>query len=49
MATCRGSLTWRTPYLGGGALCILEEVIKPYIAQDSLDYSMEAWSWLEDA
>jgi hypothetical protein len=23
------SLAWRMPYLGGGALCILEEGIKP--------------------
>jgi hypothetical protein len=27
MATWRGSLAWKTPYLGGGALCILEGIV----------------------
>jgi hypothetical protein len=48
MATWIGSVAWRISYLGGGALCTLEEGIKPYIAWGCLDSCLEVWSWLGD-
>ena len=46
--TWRDSPTWRMTYLGGGALCILKEGIKPYNAWGVLDSWLEAWSCIEE-